>query len=90
FNTAFASRQADPELDGVRIDGYVAADAPDAKQRVLDLVGSVGFRPVDAGPLAAARMLEGMAWLNISRNVEGGTWQSAWAILEPGQLAKNR
>ena len=38
---------------------------------------------VDAGPLAAARTLEGMAWLNINRNIAGGSWQNAWVILEP-------
>jgi predicted dinucleotide-binding enzyme len=85
FNTAFASKQADPQVDGVPIDGYVAGDDPAAKERVLELVESAGFRPVDAGPLSAARMLEGMAWLNMSRNFEGGSWQSAWLIAEPGR-----
>jgi predicted dinucleotide-binding enzyme len=83
FNTAFASRQAEPEVDGVPADGFVAGDDPKAKQQVLDLVDSIGFRPVDAGPLAAARTLEGMAWLNISRNMQGGTWQDAWVLLGP-------
>jgi 8-hydroxy-5-deazaflavin:NADPH oxidoreductase len=88
FNTVFASRMADPSLGGVAADGYVASDDPVAKEQVLALVRSVGFRPVDAGPLSAARVLEGMAWLNISRNLQGGSWQSAWAIVEPGQLTR--
>ena len=83
FNTAFASRQADPFVDGVAADGYVAGDDDAAKATVLDLVGSIGFRPVDAGSLAAARTLEGMGWLNISRNLQGGTWQDAWVLLGP-------
>jgi 8-hydroxy-5-deazaflavin:NADPH oxidoreductase len=83
FNTAFASRQADPVVEGRHVDGYVAGDDPDAKARILELVESVGFRPVDAGPLAAARMLEGMAWLNIARNINGGSWQSAWVLVDP-------
>lgn len=83
FNTAFASRQADPTVGGVSADGFVAADDATAKATVLELVSSIGFRPVDAGPLAAARTLEGMAWLNISRNIAGGTWQDAWVILGP-------
>ncbi len=86
FNTVFASRQADPRLGGTTIDGYVAGDDVTAKERVLTLVQSLGFRPVDAGPLSVARMLEGMAWLNISRNLEGGSWQSAWVIVEPEQV----
>ncbi len=63
--------------------GIVAGDHEAAKATVLELVSSIGFRPVDAGPLAAARTLEGMAWLNISRNFAGGTWQDAWVLLGP-------
>lgn len=90
FNTAFASRMADPAVDGIAPDGYVAGDDEAAKQRVLELVEQVGFRPVDAGSLAASRLLEGMAWLNMSRNFNGGSWQSAWFILEPGETERRR
>jgi predicted dinucleotide-binding enzyme len=83
FNTAFATRQADPVVDGVSADGYVAGDDDAAKEKVLRIVESIGFRPVDAGSLAVARTLEGMAWLNISRNMQGGTWQDAWVLLGP-------
>jgi len=83
FNTVFASRQADPRVGGVAADGFVASDDAAAKQTVLDLVESIGFRPVDAGSLAVARTLEGMAWLIISRNMQGGTWQEAWVLLAP-------
>jgi predicted dinucleotide-binding enzyme len=83
FNTLFASRQADPEIGGLKADAFVAADDQAAKQTVLDAVESVGFRPVDAGSLAAARTLEGMGWLNISRNLAGGTWQDAWILVGP-------
>jgi predicted dinucleotide-binding enzyme len=83
FNTLFASRQANPEINGQKADAFVAADDDAAKQTVLDAVESVGFRPVDAGSLAAARTLEGMAWLNISRNLAGGTWQDAWILVGP-------
>jgi predicted dinucleotide-binding enzyme len=85
FNTAFASRQADPQVAGITPDGFVAGDDATAKQTVLDVVESIGFRPVDAGSLAAARTLEGMAWLNISRNIAGGTWQDAWILVGPEQ-----
>jgi predicted dinucleotide-binding enzyme len=83
FNTAFASRQANPQIAGIAPDGYVAGDDATAKKTVLDVVESIGFRPVDAGSLAAARTLEGMAWLNISRNMAGGTWQDAWVLVGP-------
>jgi predicted dinucleotide-binding enzyme len=90
FNTLFASRQVDPEVGGLKADGYVAADDETAKQTVLDAVESVGFRPVDAGSLAAARTLEGMAWLNISRNIAGGTWQDAWILVGPDAATASR
>jgi 8-hydroxy-5-deazaflavin:NADPH oxidoreductase len=90
FNTMFASRQADPIVGGLPADGFVAGDDVTAKQTVLDAVESLGFRPVDAGSLAAARTLEGMAWLNINRNLAGGTWQDAWIIVGPDAVQSSR
>jgi len=82
FNTLFASHQADPISDGVRLDGYVAGDDGDARAAVLDLVASIGLEPVDVGPLARARQLEGLAFLNITLNVaHDGTWQSGWKLV---------
>jgi 8-hydroxy-5-deazaflavin:NADPH oxidoreductase len=84
FNTIFASRQADPVIDGIRLDGFVAGDDGAAKKKVLELVGSLGFRPIDTGPLAIARALEGMGTLNISLNATNGwPWQSGWKLLGP-------
>lgn len=83
LNTAFASRQADPVVAGMHVDGYVAGDNVQAKQTALDLLGSLGFRPVDAGPLVNARTLEGMAWLNITLNMKGGSWQDGWKLVGP-------
>jgi NADPH-dependent F420 reductase len=84
FNTAFASRQANPEVNGEPIDGFVAGDDESAKAVVLRLVGDVGFRPVDAGPLAMAHTLEGLALLSISLQIRnGGSWQGGWKIVEP-------
>jgi len=87
FNTVFASRQANAQVAGIAPDGFVAGDDAAAKRTVLDVVESIGFRPVDAGPLASARTLEGMAWLNIQRNLAGGTWQDAWVLVGPGTVA---
>jgi NADPH-dependent F420 reductase len=78
FNTIFASNQAHPKAD---IDGYVAADDEGAKQRVISLVESMGFNPVDVGPLKSARYLEGMAVINIGLNAQNGWgWTSAWKL----------
>lgn len=38
---------------------FVAADDAAAKATVMDLAAEIGFRPVDAGPLRNARLLEG-------------------------------
>jgi predicted dinucleotide-binding enzyme len=84
FNTSFSSRQAEPKVNGISADGFVAGDDAVAKKTVLDVVESIGFRPVDAGSLAAARTLEGMAWLIITRAMsDGGTWQDAWVVVGP-------
>lgn len=84
FNTVFAARQAEPEVDGVPVDGFVAADDDDAKTKVLELVGAVGLRPIDAGPLRLARALEAMAFLHITLQLRhDGTWQSAWKLVGP-------
>ena len=78
FNTIFASNQANPSRD---IDGFVAGDDDKAKQRVISLVQSIGFAPVDVGPLRAARHLEGMAFINIGLNAANGwSWTSAWRL----------
>jgi NADPH-dependent F420 reductase len=78
FNTIFATNQASPSRD---IDGFVAADDGEAKQQVISLVESMGFTPLDVGPLSSARFLEGMAFINIGLNAANGwSWTSAWHL----------
>ena len=62
LNYAFAARQANPSVDGINLDGFVAGDDQAAKDKALSFVQSIGFRPIDAGPLVMARTLEGMGW----------------------------
>jgi 8-hydroxy-5-deazaflavin:NADPH oxidoreductase len=81
FNTLFSSNQADPNVDGIQLDGFVAADDPAAKATVLELVASIGLRPIDAGSLARAQQLEQLAFLNIALNATNGwSWQSGWRL----------
>ena len=89
FNTLFASNQSDPVSGGVQLDGFVAGDDADAQGTVLALVESIGLHPVDVGPLARSRQLEGMAFLNIAVNIaEGGAWTSGWKLVgAPAKVA---
>ncbi len=78
FNTIFATNQATPTRE---IDGYVAGDDAKAKQDVISLIESMGFTPLDVGPLSSARFLEGMAFINIGLNAANGwSWTSAWKL----------
>jgi NADPH-dependent F420 reductase len=84
FNTVLASRQADPHVDGTAADAFVAANDEDAKARVLELARSMGFRPIDCGPLSMARHLESLAFLNIALQMRHGwPWQAAWKLVGP-------
>ena len=83
FNTAFATRQADPVVGGVAADGFVAGDDDEAKRKVLDLVESIGFRPVDAGSLAVARTLKGWPGSTSTGRCRDGSWQDTWVLLGP-------
>ena len=84
FNTLFASTYADPAPSGQVRDAYVAGDDDVAKASVLELAGSLGFRPIDMGPLAVARVLEGMALCNILLQIRNGwPWQSGFKLIGP-------
>jgi predicted dinucleotide-binding enzyme len=67
FNTVFAQVLADGPAfaNGQTAPVFVASDSERAKQAVIELVKSIGFKPVDAGPLRNARYLEPVAGLNI-------------------------
>jgi NADPH-dependent F420 reductase len=82
FNTFLGSRIGNPVVDGVRLDGFYAGNDLGAKRMVAGLLDELGFRPVDAGGLLAARALELMAELHIRLNIRNGwSWQSGWKLL---------
>ena len=84
FNYAFASTMANPIVDGIPLDGFVAGDNQRAKDTALEFVGSIGFRPVDAGPLVMARVLEGMALMNMLLQVRNKwPWSNGWKLVGP-------
>jgi predicted dinucleotide-binding enzyme len=66
FNTVFAQVLAGgPELNDQKIPVYFAADTEQGRETVRSLIDSIGFAPVDAGPLKNARYLEPLGGLNI-------------------------
>ncbi len=84
FNYAFAARMAEPSVGGTRPDGFVAGDDQAAKEKALELVKSIGFRPIDAGPLVMARALESMGMLIIALQIQHNwPWQNGWKLVGP-------
>lgn len=66
FNTIFAQHyETDLKVNGQSIQTFVAADDEAARESVKTLAAEIGFEPVDAGPLANARYLEPIGFLNI-------------------------
>jgi NADPH-dependent F420 reductase len=84
FNYAFSVRMADATVNGTKLDGFVAGDDQAAKDKVLKFVESIGFRPIDAGPLVMARVLEGMGLLIVSLQIRHGwPWSNGWKLVGP-------
>lgn len=66
FNTVFAQVLAEgPELLGEQVPVYYATDSQFAGEKVKSLIESIGFFPVNSGPLKNARYLEAVGGLNI-------------------------
>lgn len=66
FNTVFAQILAEgAQLQGRRVPVFYATDSEQAGKTVHALIASIGFAPVNAGPLKNARYLEPVAGLNI-------------------------
>jgi len=65
FNTQFAQHMDSGRLGDQRLTVFVAGDDAAAKADVTDLATAIGFDPIDAGPLANARLLEPLGYLNI-------------------------
>ena len=82
FNTLFAGVEADPGALGATVDALFATDDETARRTVAELASSMGFRPIHVGPLAAARELEAMAWLNIRlQMLAGGDWTTSFVLV---------
>jgi predicted dinucleotide-binding enzyme len=65
FNTVFADQMDKGRAEAGPLSIFVASDDDEAKQEVARMGEEIGFEVVDAGPLAAARWLEPLGYLNI-------------------------
>jgi NADPH-dependent F420 reductase len=88
FNTLFAAVQGNPTGLGSTVDALYATDDDEAREAVVTIAESLGFRPVYVGPLSAARELESLAWLNIHLQLlTNGAWNTAFVTLSPPEAA---
>jgi NADPH-dependent F420 reductase len=84
FNTIFSQLLPAEGRKGKVLQVFVAADDDKAKDAVSGLVKSVGFEPVDAGPLSNARFIEPIGEMNIHFGFflgKGPTVAPAWVQL---------
>jgi len=65
FNTQFAQHMDTGRLGSERLSVFVAGDDAEAKRAVAETATAIGFDAIDAGPLANARLLEPLGFLNI-------------------------
>ncbi len=82
FNTTFAGTLVAGQVAGQPLDVFIAGDDPGAKQTLAGLVRDGGLIPIDVGPLARARQLEGLGYLGITiQQPLGLNFASAWKLL---------
>lgn len=68
FNTFGAEFHDRPELGATRADLYFAGDDADARTAIAELARTLGYDPVDVGPLRNAAHLESLAilWIHLA------------------------
>lgn len=82
FNTNFAADFAEPVIDGVLTDTFIAGNDQEALDYVEELVSIAGFNPVVAGDLSVSGTLESMQLLMIRLNIENNyQWHTGWKVL---------
>ncbi len=82
FNTVFAGPLLAGEVDGKKLDIYIASDDTLAADAIVKLTRDGGLRGLYVGPLKRARYLEGMQLIQMSLQEKLETnWMSAIKIL---------
>jgi 8-hydroxy-5-deazaflavin:NADPH oxidoreductase len=84
FNTTGFDNMHDPRYGSTRLTMFYAGDDEAAKEKARQLIGDIGFDPVDAGPLKMARYLEPMALLRINLAMKMGT-DIAFQLMQRGR-----
>jgi 8-hydroxy-5-deazaflavin:NADPH oxidoreductase len=79
FNSASTKVMRDPQFGNYQATMFYCGDDAEAKRTVHQLIGDLGFEPVDAGPLTSARYLEPLAMLYIHLAFKQG-WGSNCAF----------
>jgi 8-hydroxy-5-deazaflavin:NADPH oxidoreductase len=79
LNTTGFVNMADPVFHGVKSVMFVAGDDAANKPKVIEVVASLGFDVIDAGPLRNARLLEAHAMLWIELALKRGLGRD-WAF----------
>jgi hypothetical protein len=72
FNTTGSNNMENPVYGGVAIPMFCCGDDAGAKKTAVQLASDIGFEPIDAGPLANARLLEPLAMLWVWLALKGG------------------
>lgn len=82
FNTNLAGTLEAGSVEGKPLDVFIAGDDEAAKEKVSELVESSDMRPIDVGPLANSRHLEGFGLIQMTVQDQIGTnWMSALKFL---------
>jgi 8-hydroxy-5-deazaflavin:NADPH oxidoreductase len=85
LNTTGASNMGSTSRYSVRPMMLVAGDDARRKPVVMELVGKLGFEPVDAGPLKNARLLEPFAMVWIDQAMKRGRGRDfAFSLVKKG------
>lgn len=82
FNTNFAGTLAAGSVGPLTTTVLIAGDDADAKAALADVVTAGGLRAVDAGPLARARELESIGFLQITLAAnEKVSWTGGFGVI---------
>lgn len=65
FNTVFAQHMDTGKLNGQTLTAFAASDDEASRNKVLEILRTIGFDAVNAGALENSRQLEALGFLNI-------------------------